>query len=150
MTNITLKYKGVVIRMKKIISIAVCLLMVVGTFSACRAGLYMEDFVDVQWTCNDIELQFTYTSENSEMGIGTLVKDNETIDIVCMFSLSKHIEIYDKSKFDPTDGIDLSTALLVGHYKIKDNIATVTIVKDNLFGGNYLNKVFYLQMTPLS
>ena len=125
--------------------------MFVGTFSACRGGLYMEDFVDVQWACSEINLQFTYTTaEDSEKGTGTLIKDNKTIDIVCMFTLSKNIEIYDKSEYDLTTGDIVCPALLIGHYKIKDDVATVTIVEDNLFNGDYLNKVIYLQKAPLS
>ena len=122
--------------------------MFVGTFSACRGGLYMEDFVDVQWACSEINLQFTYTAEDSEKGTGTLIKDNKTIDIVCMFTLSKNIEIYDKSEYDLTTGDIVCPALLIGHYKIKDDVATVTIVEDNLFNGDYLNKVIYLQKAP--
>ena len=136
--------------MKKIISIAVCFVVIVGTFSACRGGLYMDDFVDVQWTCSDMGLQFTYTTNDPEKATGTIVKDEETIDIVCLFSLSKNIEIYDESEFDlQTDGIECA-ALLIGHYKIKDDIATVTIVEDNLFHGDYWDEVIYLQMTPLT
>ncbi len=135
--------------MKKIISIVVYLLIVVGIFSACRGGLYMEDFVDVQWTCNDIGLQFTYTNDNSEMGVGTLVKDNKTIEIVCLYSLSKNIEIYDKSEYNLTADDVVCAALLIGHYELNNNVATITIVEDNLFDGDYLDKVFTLQMIPL-
>lgn len=110
----------------------------------------MEDYVDVRWTCDDIDMQFTYTSDNSEMGLGTIIKDNEKIEIVCLFSLSKHIEIYDKATFDlNSEYIGGDSALIVGHYKLKDDIATVTIVKDNLYDGNYLNKAICLQMTHL-
>lgn len=124
--------------------------MFVGTFSACRGGLYIEDFVDVQWACSEINLQFTYTADDPGKATGTLVKDNNTLDIVCLFSLSKNILIYDKSEYDlSTDGVDCMV-LLMGHYKIKDDVATVTIVEDNLFNGDYLNKVIYLQKAPLS
>lgn len=139
--------------MKKVIKkliILYSLVMFVGTFSACRGGLYMEDFVDVQWTGSDINLQFTYTADDPGKATGTLVKDNNTLDIVCLFSLSKNILIYDKSEYDlSTDGVDCMV-LLMGHYKIKDDVATVTIVEDNLFNGDYLNKVIYLQKAPLS
>ncbi len=136
--------------MKKIISIVVYLLIVVGTFSACRGGSYIEDFVNVQWSCSDMSLRFTYTEDNSEMGTGTLVKDDNTIEIVCLFSLSKNIEIYSKSDYNSTAGDVICTALLIGHYELKDNVATVTIVEDNLFNGDYLDKVIYLQMKPLT
>ena len=63
---------------------------------------------------------------------------------------SKNIEIYDKSEYDLTTGDIVCPALLIGHYKIKDDVATVTIVEDNLFNGDYLNKVIYLQKAPLS
>jgi len=118
--------------MKKIISIAVCVFLVVGTFSACRGGVYMEDFVDVQWTSSDIGLQFAYTADDREKGIGVLNQNDETIDIVCLFSANKNILIYDKSEFDlQTDGIECAV-LLMGHYKINNDVATVTIVEDNL------------------
>ena len=136
--------------MKKKINIAVCLLIVVGIFSACRGGLYMEDYVDVRWTCNDINLQFTYTADNFEMGIGTITKDNTTIDIVCLFSLSKNIEIYNKSEYNSSTGDVVCTPLLLGHYKINGDVATVTIVEDNLFNGDYVDKVISLQKKPLT
>lgn len=126
------------------------LLVFVGNLSACRGGLYMDDFINVRWTCSDINLQFTYTADNLEKATGTLIKDNKTIDVVCMFTLSKNIEIYDKSEYDLTTGDIVCPALLIGHYKIKDDVATVTIVEDNLFNGDYLNKVIYLQKAPLS
>lgn len=135
--------------MKKIISIIVWLIIAVATFSGCRGGLYMEDFVDVQWTCSDIDMEFTYNSDNLEMAIGTLVKDDETIEIVCMFSLFKNIEIYDKSEYDSTTCDDIRTPLLIGSYSIKGDVATVTIIQDNLFNGEYLDKVIYLEKTPL-
>lgn len=68
--------------MKKVIKkliILYSLVMFVGTFSACRGGLYMEDFVDVQWACSEIKLQFTYTAEDSEKGTGTLIKDKNPL-----------------------------------------------------------------------
>lgn len=136
--------------MKKIVSILVSLLIVIVTFSACRGGVYIDDFVNAQWTCNDLSLQFAYTDDNPEMGVGTLVKDNETIEIICLFSLSKNIEIYDKSNYGSTDSDEVCKALLIGHYEIKDNVAKVTIIEDNLFKGEYLNKVIYLKMTPLN
>ena len=80
------------------------LLVFVGNLSACRCGLYMDDFINVRWTCSDINLQFTYTADNLEKATGTLIKDNKTIDVVCMFTLSKNIEIYDKSEYDLTTG----------------------------------------------
>lgn len=136
--------------MKKRISIVVCFLIIIGMFCACRGGTYIEDFVDVQWICDDIGLQFTYTADNREMGIGTLDKDKESLDIVCLFSLSKNIEIYDKMEYNSKVGDEVCEALLVGHYELKDGIATITIIEDNLFGGDYLNKVIYLQMTPIN
>ncbi len=137
-------------KVKRFLNIVVCLFLVVGTFSACRGGLYMDDFVDVQWTCSNMGLQFTYTADDPEKAIGTIVKDGETIDIACLFSASKQILIYDKAEFDlQTDGIECA-ALLIGHYKIKDGVATVTIAEDNLFHGDYLDEVIYLQMTPLT
>ncbi|MBQ7916300.1 MAG: hypothetical protein IJ315_05890 [Firmicutes bacterium] len=49
---------------------------------------------------------------------------------VCLFSISKNIDIFDKSEFDSqTDGIECAV-LLSGHYKIKDDVATATIVED--------------------
>ncbi len=126
------------------------LLVFVGNLSACRWGLYMDDFINVRWTCSEINLQFTYTADNLEKATGTLIKDNKIIDIVCMFTLSKNIMIYDKSEYDLTTGDIVCPALLIGHYKIKDDVATVTIVEDNLFNGEYLNKVIYLQKAPLS
>lgn len=110
----------------------------------------MDDFINVRWTCSEINLQFTYTADNLEKATGTLIKDNKIIDIVCMFTLSKNIMIYDKSEYDLTTGDIVCPALLIGHYKIKDDVATVTIVEDNLFNGEYLNKVIYLQKAPLS
>ena len=109
----------------------------------------MDDFDDVQWVCKDIQLQFSYVSDNLEMGTGTIIKDKEVIDIVCMFSLSKNIEIYDKLKYNSTTGDDVCDALLIGHYEIEGNVAKVTIVEDNLYEGNYLNKVIYLDRIPL-
>ena len=35
----------------------------------------MEDFVDVQWTCSDINLQFTYTLDDLEKATVTIVED---------------------------------------------------------------------------
>lgn len=137
-------------RIRKIISIVVCMFILVGMFSACRGGSYMEDFIDVQWTCDDIELQFTYTSSNREMGIGTVVKDNGVIDIVCQFTLSKNIEIYDKEKYNEATGYIECTALLIGYYELKDDVATVTIVEDNLYDGDYVNKKIYLQMKSIT
>lgn len=110
----------------------------------------MEDYVDVRWTCNDINLQFTYTADNFEMGIGTITKDNTTIDIVCLFSLSKNIEIYNKSEYNSSTGDVVCTPLLLGHYKINGDVATVTIVEDNLFNGDYVDKVISLQKKPLT
>ncbi|MBQ7778905.1 MAG: hypothetical protein IJ404_00275 [Clostridia bacterium] len=136
--------------MKKIINIFVSLLIVIVTFSACRGGVYIDDFVNVKWTCNDFGLQFSYTDDNPEMGVGTLVKDNETIEIICLFSLSKNIEVYDKSNYSSTDSNEVCKALLIGHYEVKDDVAKVTIIEDNLFNGEYLNKVIYLKMTPLT
>ena len=55
------------------------LLVFVGNLSACRWGLYMDDFINVRWTCSEINLQFTYTADDLEKATGTLIKDNKTI-----------------------------------------------------------------------
>ena len=135
--------------MKRIRSIITCLFIVVVIFNACRGGVYMEDFEDVQWTCSDIKMEFTYTSDNPEMAIGTLIREDETIEIVCLFSLFKNIEIYDKSEYDATTCDDIRIPLIIGSYVIKDDVATVTIIQDNLFNGEYLDEVIYLEKTPL-
>ena len=136
--------------MNKNINILVYLFVVIVTLCACRGGLYMEDFVDVQWTCSNMDMKFTYTVDNEGTAVGTIVKDNETINIVCMYTASKNIEIYDKLEYDSTtiDGI-VCEPLIIGHYEIKDDIAVVTIFEDTLFNGEYLDKVIYLEKTPL-
>ena len=135
--------------MKKTISIIVCLSIVIGIFSGCRGGLYMEDFIDVQWTCGDIDMEFTYSSASPEMAIGTLNKDTETIDIVCRYALTKTIWIFEKLEYESITGDEACEPLLAGSYVIEGDVATVTITRDNLFNGEYLNEVIYLEKTPL-
>ena len=135
--------------MKKTISFFLCLLIVV-SFSACRAGLYMDDFIDTRWTCDEMNLQFTYNADNLDVAIGTLVKDGKTIDIACMYTMAKTILIHDKSEYYATADGEVCVPLLIGRYRIKGDTATYTITEDNLFGGDYLDKVIYLRMTPLT
>ena len=123
--------------------------MVIATLAGCKGGLYMEDFKDVQWTCSEIEMQFEYTSEDLEKAIGTLVKDGETIEIVCSYTLFKNIEVYDKTDYDANSIEDIREPLLIGSYKINGDIATVKIIQDNLFNGEYLDKEIELTKTPL-
>lgn len=134
--------------MKKLVSI-ICVLIVVMAFFGCKGGLYMEDFKDVQWTCNELEMKFTYTTDNEEMAFGTLTKDNESNEIVCLFTLSKTIEIFDKEQFEARSGDEVCEPLLVGGYTIKDDVATVKILKDNFFNGEYLDKEIHLTKTPI-
>ena len=134
--------------MKKIVK-SICILMVIMTLSACKGGLYMDDFADVQWTCSEIDMQFEYTSDNREMAIGTLVKGDETINIVCKFTLYKNIEVYDESEYDSTTSDDVRTPLLIGSYSIEGDIATVEIIQDNLYNGEYLDKEIHLTKTPI-
>ena len=123
--------------------------MVIATLAGCKGGLYMEDFKDVQWTCSEIEMQFEYTSEDLEKAIGTLVKDGETIEIVCSYTLFKNIEVYDKTDYDANSIEDIREPLLIESYKINGDIATVKIIQDNLFNGEYLDKEIELTKTPL-
>lgn len=67
-----------------------------------------------------------------------------------MFILNKNIKIYDELEHDLTTSDIVCTALLIGHYTIEDDIATVTIVEDNLFNGDCLNNVIHSLKTPLS
>ena len=134
--------------MKKLVSI-ICVLIVVMTFSGCKGGLYMEDFENVQWTCSEIELQYTYYDVETGFAMGTIVKDNEYIDIVCRYSLSKTIDIYDKEKYESRTGDEVCEPLLIGGYKIEGDIATVKILQDNLFNGEYLDKEIHLTKTPI-
>ena len=133
--------------MKKIRSIIVCFLIVVLIFSGCRGGLYMEDFKNVQWTCSDMDIEFTYMDTGP--AIGTIVKDGVAIDIICWYSLSKTIDIYDKVEYEATTGDEVCVPLIIGSYSIKDDVATVNITQDNMFDGEYLDKVIYLEKTPL-
>ena len=134
--------------MKKLVSI-ICVLIVVMTISGCKAGLYMEDFENVQWTCSEIELQYTYYDVETGFAMGTIVKDNEYIDIVCRYSLCKTIDIYDKEKYESRTGDEVCEPLFIGSYKIEGDIATVKITTDNFFNGEYLDKEIELTKTPL-
>ena len=110
----------------------------------------MEDFKDVQWTCNEeIDIQFEYTSEDLEKAVGTIVKDGETIDIVCSYTLYKNIEVYKTDDYEANSIDDIRTPLLIGSYSIEGDIATVKILQDNLFNGEYLDKEIHLTKTPI-
>lgn len=39
--------------------------------------MYIDDFINVQWICNDINIQFKYTVEDCEKGRQSLVKDDK-------------------------------------------------------------------------
>ena len=134
--------------MKKLVSI-ICVLIVVMTISGCKVGLYMEDFKDVQWNCTDIELQFTYSSDNPEMAVGTIVKEDEKIDIICIYTANKSIWIFNKAEYESTIGDEVCEPLLIGSCTIKDDTAMVTIIRDNLYCGEYLDKEIELTKTPL-
>ena len=135
--------------MKKIVSI-ICVLIVVMTISGCKVGLYMEDFENVQWNCSEMELEFTYGEQGPDLAVGTIVKDGETIEIVCLYFLTKVIWIYDKAKYEaPRADDEVVDPLLTGSYSIEGDIATVKITTDNLFNGEYLDKEIHLTKTPV-
>lgn len=134
--------------MKKVAKMTVLLILVV-ICSGCLVGVYIEDFKDVQWTCNDIELQFTYTSDNLEMAIGTLAKEDENIDIICKYAANKAIWIFDKAEYESTTDNEVCEPLLIGSYTIEGDTATVTIIRDNLYNGEYLDKVIQLTKAPI-
>ena len=52
-----------------------------------------------------------------------------------MFILNKNIKTYDELEHDLITGDIICSALLIKHYTIEDDIATVTIVEDNSFNG---------------
>ena len=59
------------------LNFVIYLIIVVTTFGACRGGMYIDDFINVQWICNDINIQFKYTGEDCEKGRQSLVKDDK-------------------------------------------------------------------------
>lgn len=135
--------------MRKIVGM-VCFLVVVSVvFNGCRVGLYMEDFENVQWTCDVLELQFSYTSDNPEAAIGNISKDDENIEILCKFFSTKVIWIYDKLEYDALASDEACDPLLTGSYSIEGDVATVKITTDNLFNGEYLDKEIHLTKTPI-
>ena len=134
--------------MKKVLNLALILILVV-ICSGCLVGIYMEDFKDVQWICTDIELQFTYSSDNPEMAVGTIAKEDEKIDIICIYTANKSIWIFNKAEYESTIGDEACEPLLIGSYTIKDDAAMVTIIRDNLYCGEYLDKEIELTKTPL-
>ena len=135
--------------MKKVICFLLCIVIMCFTLSGCKVGLYMDDYKDVQWTCNELDMQFTYTSDNLEMAKGTLVKDGETIEILCSFTLSKTIDVYDKLQYESRTEDEICAPILIGSYSIEGDIATVKIIQDNLFNGEYLDKEIHLTKTPV-
>ena len=135
--------------MRKLVRI-ICFLIIVMTISGCKVGLYMEDFENVQWSCSEMELEFTYGIQGPEPAVGTIVKDGETIEIVCLYFLTKAIWIYDKAKYEaPRADDEVVDPLLTGSYSIEGDIATVKITTDNLFNGEYLDKEIHLTKTPI-
>ena len=134
--------------MKKLVSI-ICVLIVVMTISGCKVGLYMEDFENVQWNCSEMELEFTYGEQGPDLAVGTIVKDGETIEIVCLYFLTKVIWIYDKLEYDALASDEACDPLLTGSYSIEGDVATVKITTDNLFNGEYLDKEIHLTKTPI-
>ena len=110
----------------------------------------MEDFENVQWNCSEMELEFTYGEQGPDLAVGTIVKDGETIEIVCLYFLTKVIWIYDKAKYEaPRADDEVVDPLLTGSYSIEGDIATVKITTDNLFNGEYLDKEIHLTKTPV-
>ena len=109
----------------------------------------MEDFENVQWTCDVLELQFSYTSDNPEAAIGNISKDDENIEILCKFFSTKVIWIYDKLEYDALASDEACDPLLTGSYSIEGDIATVKITTDNFFNGEYLDKEIHLTKTPV-
>ena len=134
--------------MKKLVKF-ICILMAIMTLSACKGGLYMEDFKDVQWTCSDINMQFVYADDEVYSAVGIIEKDGENVEIVCDYFATKVIWIYDKSEYDALAEGETCDPLLTGSYTIKGDVATVKITTDNLFNGEYLDKEIELTKTPL-
>ena len=135
--------------MRKLVRI-ICFLIIVMTISGCKVGLYMEDFENVQWSCSEMELEFTYGIQGPEPAVGTIVKDGETIEIICKYTLTKTIRIFDKAEYEaPRTEDEVLEPLLTGSYSIEGDIATVKITTDNLFNGEYLDKEIELTKTPL-
>ena len=135
--------------MKKVLNLALILILVV-ICSGCKVGLYMEDFENVQWSCSEMELEFTYGIQGPEPAVGTIVKDGETIEIICKYTLTKTIRIFDKAEYEaPRTGDEVCEPLFIGSYKIEGDIATVKITTDNFFNGEYLDKEIELTKTPL-
>ena len=136
--------------MKKVICFFLCTVIVCCIFSGCKAGLYMEDFENVQWNCSEMELEFTYGEQGPDFATGTIVKDGEKVEIVCLYFLTKVIWIYDKEKYEaPRADDEVIEPLLTGSYKIEGDVATVKITTDNLFNGEYLDKEIELIKTPI-
>lgn len=126
-----------------------CIFMVLLMLTGCKAGMYMEDFENVQWTCSEIQLQFSYKDVDSGPAVGTLGTDNQTVDIVCRYALTKTIWIFDKTEYESITDDEVCEPLFIGSYSIEDDVATVKITTDNLFNGEYLDKEIHLTKTPI-
>lgn len=101
------------------------------------------------WVCEELNLEFTYvkytSEEESEEQMGKIVKDGETIDVVCAYTWSRAVELYDKKEYDESiaehGGIACEPILIIKYdFDDKNPVAKAVVTKDILFGGEYLDK----------
>lgn len=133
--------------MKRIGIILTCLITIL-LLSSCRSLDYADKYENVKWTSVDPVIEFTVINKTDEFNEGTLKVSDETVDILCLWTLSNGLHIFYKNKVDlSSDSLSDDEIAIRGNYKIKKGIVTLTIDLDNVYDNKY--KTITFTMTEL-
>ena len=123
----------------KMLSIIIALSLLL-SLSSCRAGKYGEDFVNVKWTSEDPEIEFSIL-EGRDCGFGVITVNEQRIDIFCQWFLNKRLVFFRVDEYP--DDFDFYNDEMGGNgvmsfsYVIEDNSAILKIQTDELFNCKY-------------
>lgn len=133
--------------MKRIRIILMCLITIF-LLSSCRSLDYADKYKNVKWTSVDPVIEFTVSNKTDEFNEGTLKVNDETVDILCLWTLSNGLDVFYKNKVDlSSDSLSDDEIAIRGNYKIKKGIVTLTIDLDNVYDNKY--KTITFTMTEL-
>lgn len=123
-------------------------LITIFLLSSCRSLDYADKYKNVKWTSVDPVIEFTVSNKTDEFNEGTLKVNDETVDILCLWTLSNGLDVFYKNKVDlSSDSLSDDEIAIRGNYKIKKGIVTLTIDLDNVYDNKY--KTITFTMTEL-
>ena len=123
-------------------------LITIFLLSSCRSHDYADKYKNVKWTSVDPVIEFTVSNKTDEFNEGTLKVNDETVEILCLWTLSNGLHIFYKNKVDlSSDSLSDDEIAIRGNYKIKKGIVTLTIDLDNVYDNKY--KTITFTMTEL-